>query len=313
MYGGGGAVDFELHAFADMRKPTLYDAAPTRGTFDLTDPRVICPGHPERSALYYRMSKFGGARMPHLGSEWPDEYGLELIRKWIAGMKPEANGVVLDSKPAAELIQKLTSVSDAISLARCLAEGRLALSVREEVLAAVAKLPPGNVRDLFEGYLPSDGRPKKLGTNPRPRAILPLKGDALKGKAIFFDKRATCFTCHKIDGVGNDVGPDLSAIAKTRTRAFLLESILEPSRRVEQQYQSYVLRTLSGQTHTGLLVKKDDAGVVLKDAQNKLVTVPAKDIDTIDPSPKSLMADGLLRDFTAQEAADLLEFLATRK
>ncbi len=142
---------------------------------------------------------------------------------------------------------------------------------------------------------------------------MPLKGDAANGKALFFDKRSTCSNCHKIDGVGNDVGPDLSAIAKTRTREFLLESILEPSRRVELQYQNYVLRTLSGVTHTGLLVKKDDTGVTLKTAENKIVTVPTKDVDSFDPSPKSLMADGLLRDFTAQEAADLLEFLATRK
>jgi putative heme-binding domain-containing protein len=200
-----------------------------------------------------------------------------------------------------------------LEIARILAGDQFTEARRNEILAVVSKLPPGNVRDLFEGYLPSDGKPRKLGTNPRPRAILPLKGDAANGKVLFFDKRSTCSTCHKIDGQGQEVGPDLSAIAKTRTREFLLESILEPSRRVEQQYQNYVLRTLSGVTHTGLLVKKDDAGITLKTAENKVVTVPSKDVDTFDPSPKSLMADGLLRDFTAQEAADLLEYLATRK
>jgi putative heme-binding domain-containing protein len=313
MFGGGGAVDFELHGFADLKKDTLYDAKPTRGTFDLTDPKVVYPGEPERSVLYYRMSKFGGARMPHLGSEWPDEFGIQLICDWIHGMKKGTEDPTVEGRSVDEILKMMDSPTNAERVARCLACGRLTPAAREQVLLAVAKLPAGNVRDLFEGYLPSDGKPKKLGTNPRPRAILPLKGDAANGKAIFFDKRSTCSTCHKIDGVGNEVGPDLSAIAKTRTREFLLESILEPSRRVEQQYQNYVLRTLTGVTHTGILVKKDDAGITLKTAENKVVTVPAKDVDTFDPSPKSLMADGLLRDFTAQEAADLLEFLATRK
>jgi putative heme-binding domain-containing protein len=309
MFGGGGAVDFELHAFGDLKKNTLYDAPPTRGTFDLTDPKVVCPGVPERSVLYYRMAKFGGARMPHLGSEWPDEFGLSLVDEWIRATKtmPEKT-VVWDPQSS------LKNPTDAIFFARIVAsEISRELSMTKSILATAAKLPPGNVRDLFEGYLPSDGKPRKLGTNPRPRAILPLKGDAANGKAIFFDKRSTCSTCHKIDGQGQEVGPDLSAIAKTRTREFLLESILEPSRRVEQQYQNYTLRTLSGLTHTGLLVKKDESGVTVKTAENKLVTVPAKDVDTFDMSPKSLMPDGLLRDFTAQEAADLLEYLATRK
>ena len=45
-FGGGGAVDFELHATADLDKKVI-DAPPTRGTFDLPDARVDRRRRPE--------------------------------------------------------------------------------------------------------------------------------------------------------------------------------------------------------------------------------------------------------------------------
>ena len=54
------------------------------------DPRIIDPGKPFSSALYFRMAKFGRDRMPHIGSDMPDEAGLQLIHDWIAGMKRES-------------------------------------------------------------------------------------------------------------------------------------------------------------------------------------------------------------------------------
>src|SRR5206468_6697353 len=93
-FGGGGSVDLELHAFVDMDKTKAIDVPPHQGGFDLPDARVIAPGAPDRSTLYYRMAKFGRGRMPRLGSDWPDEAGLALIRDWIDHLpskEPHAN------------------------------------------------------------------------------------------------------------------------------------------------------------------------------------------------------------------------------
>jgi hypothetical protein len=65
--------------------------------------------------------------------------------------------------------------------------------------------------------------------------------------------------------------------------------------------------------YSGLLVKKTDAEVVLRDAEGKLITLPARDLEALVPQQKSLMPDLLLRDMTAQEVADLLAFLANLK
>jgi putative heme-binding domain-containing protein len=181
------------------------------------------------------------------------------------------------------------------------------------VLAAAAKLTPGPVRDLFEGYLPSDGKGgRKLGSNPRPAAILAKKGDAGRGEKLFWSPAVNCGSCHKVGDRGTEVGPDLSAIGKQRSREDLLQSVLEPSRRIEPKYATYVAQTAEGRSFTGVLVRRDDKAVVLRDAQNKDVTLKALDLE-LRPSRTSLMPDGQLAGLTAREAADLLEYLATRK
>jgi putative heme-binding domain-containing protein len=184
---------------------------------------------------------------------------------------------------------------------------------RARVIAAAAKLSPGPVRDLFEGYLPPDPKGRKLGSNPRPATILSLKGDATKGETLFFAKDLKCATCHKVGDRGTAVGPELTAIGKTRSRAELLDSLLQPSARVDPQFAAYLVRTKDEKTATGLLVKRDDRHVVVRDAENKEHSFAAADVDSVRPSRLSLMPDAQMSGLTPQEAADLLEYLTSRK
>ena len=63
------------------------------------------------------------------------------------------------------------------------------------------------------------------------------------------------------------MGPDLSAIGKARPRAELLESMLEPSRRIEPKYATCLVRTARGLSDSGLLTRRNE--VVLRDAENR--------------------------------------------
>ena len=96
----------------------------------------------------------------------------------------------------------------------------------------------------------------------------------------------TCQNCHRIGDKGIALGPDLSTIGKTRSREDLLDSILDPSRRIEPQYVSYNVETKSGRHVTGLLVKRDANEVVLRDAQNQEVRLRADDVAQIDGEPR---------------------------
>ena len=71
--------------------------------------------------------------------------------------------------------------------------------------------------------------------------------------------------------------------------------------------------TTDGRSFTGLLVRRDEKEVVLRDGQNKEIRLAAKDVEVLQPSRLSLMPDGQLAGLTAQQAADLLEYLASRK
>ena len=286
---------------------------PSRGDFGLPEACIIKPGDPWSSTLYFRMAKFGRDRMPHIGSDQPDEAGLKLIEQWIAGMNGAADKTdpLWEGVPADKL---LADPRSSLLVARKLGHGELKPDVRDPLLTAAAKLSASPVRDLFEGYLPVDEKGgRKLGSNPRPRTILSQKGDAERGEKLFWSKAVNCGSCHKIGDRGTAIGPELTTIGKQRPREDLLESILEPSRRIEPKYAAYVVHTADGRSFTGLLVKRDEKEIVLRDAENKELILAAKDVEELKPSRTSLMPSGQLAGMTPQEAADLLEYLATRK
>jgi putative heme-binding domain-containing protein len=286
---------------------------PTRGDFALPDASIIKPGDPYASTLYFRMAKYGRDRMPHIGSERPDEAGVELIAQWIAGMSKGAERTVRDPDGGPPNLS-LANPKSALLLARKLGRGELDAAKRNALLAEAAKLPNGPIRDLFDGHLRSgDQKERKLGSNPRPRAVLALKGDPSQGEKRFWSQPAQCGTCHRIGDRGTAVGPDLSTIGKLRSREDLLDSLLEPSRRIEPKYATYVAATKGGVSSTGLLVKRDENWVVLRDTQNKEISLAAKDVEELRPSQASLMPSGQLADLSAQEAADLIEYLASLK
>ena len=87
---GGGSVPLRLHFSFSNAEMKAVGVRPTRGDFGLPDACIIKPGDPWASTLYFRMAKFGRDRMPHIGSDRPDEAGLRLMERWIAGMNGSA-------------------------------------------------------------------------------------------------------------------------------------------------------------------------------------------------------------------------------
>ncbi len=306
--GGGGQVVLELDVSKPLKEMGIFDVKPRQGDFGLPDARIVAPGDPFRSVLFYRMAKFGRGRMPHLGSEWPHWQGLNLVGEWIASLSDppkawERPGGVGGLPPA-------TSFPSAWPYAITLARRP---GSEPKFLADIAKTESATVRELFDGYFPPDPKGRRLGANPRPGPILALLGDAKKGEVLFFNKELKCATCHKVGDKGTALGPDLTTIGKTRTRAELLDSLLNPSARVEPQYAAYNVRTKDEKTYTGIVVKRSEKELILRDAENKEVRIEGETVESVRPSRLSLMPDGQLSGLTVHDAADLLEFLVQRK
>ncbi|MGE3779397.1 MAG: hypothetical protein AB7F89_19575, partial [Pirellulaceae bacterium] len=303
---GGGTGPLRLQYSVPPQEMHAIGPRPTRGDFSLPDAEIIKPGEPLASTLFFRMAKFGRDRMPHIGSEWPDEFGLRLIEQWIASLPRQDNGARVATSDELDL----NSTASALHWARQLGRDALSADQRTVLLAAAAKLPVGPPRDLFEGFFPAaEQGERKLGSNPRPARILSLAGDAARGEQMFWSEAVNCGKCHRVGERGAAVGPELSSIGGQRTASDLLESMLTPSRRIEPQYAAYLVQTADGRLLTGVLVRRDDTQVILRDGQGLEITLAARSVQNLQPLRNSLMPDGQLSGLTAQQAADLLCYL----
>jgi putative membrane-bound dehydrogenase-like protein len=140
------------------------------------------------------------------------------------------------------------------------------------------------------------------------RPALALKGDVARGKQVF---GKTCATCHKLDGAGNEVGPDLAALADKAAETLLI-AILDPNQAVESRYINYVAQTKTGRTFTGLIASETGTSLTLVGPDGKPQVVLRADLEELTSSGKSLMPEGLEKDIRPQDMADLLAYLKGR-
>jgi putative membrane-bound dehydrogenase-like protein len=147
------------------------------------------------------------------------------------------------------------------------------------------------------------------------RAAAAGKGDPAAGERVFFHPRGPgCATCHRVDGRGGLIGPDLSGIGRALDREKLIDSILLPSKEIAPQYVTWAITTRDGKLHTGVLVDEGwDSNLTLADSQGKLETIHRTMVEDRQALPKSIMPDNLTSLMTRQEFRDLLAFLVERK
>lgn len=322
----GGSATIDLLHDVKLADAKLIDAKPGQGAFGISAARIVSPGDPLGSVLHYRMATIGSGRMPRIGSEEVDEQAVAMIREWIAQLpasSPPATPVpvtnpqifprlIAGSKVERDAIVKqlTSSTRGALELMIWLQQPDLNADVRQEIVALTIENPQAEIRGLFERFIPASQRAKRLGTAVNAAELLAMEADVERGRQLFVrDGSASCKSCHRVNGTGETLGPDLSQIGKKYSPAEMLTHLLEPSRFIDAKYVPYVLETTGGLVHSGLLLEKTDTEIVLKNAQNKEVRVPAGDVESLVSQQKSLMPELLLREMTPQQAADLLAFL----
>ena len=126
---------------------------------------------------------------------------------------------------------------------------------------------------------------------------------------------ASCFACHRFDNQGGAVGPDLTLLSGRFSARDLLESIVEPSKVISDQYASHQFLMLDGRVINGRIVNL--AGDAFRVQTNMLdpgalVGVDRKQIDEMTESKISMMPTGLLNTMNEQEVLDLFAYLLSR-
>jgi putative heme-binding domain-containing protein len=132
-----------------------------------------------------------------------------------------------------------------------------------------------------------------------------------RGRQAFVD--AQCLTCHRFGGDGGVVGPELTAAGSKYDARSLLESIVEPSKVLNEQYSTTAVELDDGESVTGRVVAESDAEVVVETdpANGTRETIPRRRVKSIRASGVSPMPAGLLNSFSKEEILDLLAYLAS--
>ena len=319
-----------ISMFYLRRHYSLEDAKafnkPGIGTFGIVDPYLIAPGDPYRSMVLYRLAKLGNARMPYIASRAIDPAGFLLIHDWIASMEGDISSLSGDDRTSLDLLgqgdapaeqrlgaisQLLSTTSGAFALLSVVRSGGLAAELQDQIVDLSQQSSAPTVRSLYEDYVPESLRRPTLGPNIQPETILELTGDAGRGRLIYLSDGSRCRTCHVKDEQGRSLGADLREIGKKYPKPELLRHILEPSLKMEPAVTPYLIETADGQVHSGLIVERNDEEIVLHNAQLQVVRIPTSSVESESTLDKSIMPERLLSDMTAQEAADLLEYLSS--
>jgi putative heme-binding domain-containing protein len=132
-----------------------------------------------------------------------------------------------------------------------------------------------------------------------------LIGDRAQGK-VHFQKH--CSACHQLEGIGHNVGPDLLALTDKSFQS-LLVAMLDPNRAVEDKFLEYVATTEDGQLYSGMITSETGVSLTLTSSDGKEHNILRRDLDEFRSSGKSLMPEGLERDLSPQQVADVMAYV----
>lgn len=234
----------------------------------------------------------------------PDEAGPQLMSVFTQSAPAERKVIVsalADLKSAAAdtaLVQMVAGIK----------AGTTPPEVQLEVLDAAAKRKAPAVKKALDEY-------KAAATPGSPSASSPLLvgGDRAAGEKLFKEHAvAQCFRCHKVQGAGGDAGPDLTKIAASKDRAYLLESILDPNAKIAEGFQMLVVTKKNGEILAGNVKSESATEVVLQPPGVPAITVAKNEIASQTPAPSG-MPPGMGDLLTKREIRDIMEYVATLK
>jgi quinoprotein glucose dehydrogenase len=272
-----------IHALETLKDAQLDATAKT--ALDDADPRVR---HQGRRILVLKA---------------PKEEAVKTLAKVLD------DGAIVERQGALALLAKVqTPKADDILedwLDRMLA-GKAPPEIHLDILLALRDCMKPSVNDKLIKF--ENARDKKNLTEVYRESM--AGGDVENGRKIFFEKsEVSCLRCHKVAGVGGEVGPDLTGIGKKYKRDYLLESLVDPNKQIAKGYETVVVALVNGQTKSGILKSEDAKALRLMTPEGQIVTIAKADIDERSRGPSAMPSD-VVQKLSRMEVRDLVEFLA---
>ena len=168
-------------------------------------------------------------------------------------------------------------------------------------------MPPGNFSEFDAGRIVAYLRSMAAA----PAASSVSSGDAGRGKAVV-EGKGQCLTCHRVDGAGSQLGPDLNSVGPLRRTLELQRSLLDPDAEIIDDNRFARVVTRGGETITGRLLNQDSFSIQLFDVKERLLSFSKSDLREyamLKGSPMPSYRDTL----TAEELADVVSYLRSLK
>jgi len=143
---------------------------------------------------------------------------------------------------------------------------------------------------------------------------LATRGNPSRGRELFLNaERTACIKCHRLEGQGGGIGPDLTGVGRRFSKIHLIESILEPSRAIAPAFRNLSIRLRDGSELTGVQVTESEVALTIGDAQGQMHALRKDQIEELRTLELSIMPEGLESGITDVEFVDLIAFLAEGK
>lgn len=234
-----------------------------------------------------------------------DHRAVAWLEPWI--VHPERD--LLLRRQAVKSLAKYQEGAGA--LLRAASEGKLADDLKFITGSELSAVRWPEIRSAAAKVFPpaDSGGGEKL---PPLAELLKRKGDVEKGKALFAGK-ATCATCHQVQGQGVNFGPDLTQVGTKLGKDALYEAILDPSAGISFGYESWLLVLKSGDEAFGLIASETETDLSIKAPGGVVTSYKKSEIEKRERQKLSVMPAGLQATMTVQEFVDLIEYLASLK
>lgn len=140
-----------------------------------------------------------------------------------------------------------------------------------------------------------------------------LSGDPDLGRQLFFDEngKALCSKCHSVNGKGGRIGPALDRIASRRSPRYIMESILQPSKDIDPQYEAVQVVTNDGNVIKGLRINETNFSLQLREENGRFHSFAKRDLENFQVLETSLMPANQAEQLTVKQLHDLFAFLMT--
>ena len=164
---------------------------------------------------------------------------------------------------------------------------------------------------IIQAGIPGTTMPPTSFTDTQAGSIVAVLRSASRGKSVY-EARGQCATCHRVDGRGPRVAPELTEIGTIRPATELREKLVDPNTNIRPGNRYVEAVTRRGDKIAGRLLNQDTFTVQLIDANERLVSLSRndlKDFTYVNSSPMPSYRDKL----TQGELDDLVAYLVSLK